>query len=70
MSDDEVTRWLEGLTQGDDLAIQQIWERYYERLVRLARKKLGDTSRRMADEEDVALSAFHSFCQGAIVIRC
>ncbi len=35
------------------------------RLVELARKHLRGTSRRVADEEDVALSAFDSFCRGA-----
>ena len=69
MSDDSVTRWLSQLAEGDELAVQRIWERYYEQLVRLARRKLGDTSRRAADEEDVALSAFHSFCQGAAAGR-
>ena len=69
MSDDHVTQWLGPMAEGDPMAVQQIWEKYYERLVRLARKKLGDTSRRMADEEDVALSAFHSFCQGAAAGR-
>jgi RNA polymerase sigma factor (sigma-70 family) len=67
--DDEVTRWLAGLAQGDQSAIERIWQRYYQRLVRLARKKLGDASRRAADEEDVALSAFHSFYRGATAGR-
>ena len=67
--DDEVTRWLAGLAQGDPCAVERIWQRYYEQLVRLARKKLGDASRRAADEEDVALSAFHSFYRGATAGR-
>ncbi|NLX97735.1 MAG: RNA polymerase subunit sigma-70 [Rhodopirellula sp.] len=65
MAEDEVTLWLGGLAKGDNAAIQEIWQAYYDRLIRLARKKLGDSSRRAADEEDVALSAFHSFCRGA-----
>jgi RNA polymerase sigma factor (sigma-70 family) len=69
MSDDHVTLWLGQMTGGDPMAIQRIWETYYDRLVRLARKKLGETNRRVADEEDVALSAFHSFCQGAAAGR-
>ena len=44
---------------------QRLWERYFRRLVGLARRKLQDTPRRVADEEDVALSAFASFCRGA-----
>jgi RNA polymerase sigma factor (sigma-70 family) len=66
MSDENsVSVWLGPLKEGDPQAAQQLWNRYFEKLVRLARKKLGSASRRMADEEDVALSAFHSFCEGA-----
>ena len=65
----DITQWLDGLARGDDLAIQQIWGRYFEQLVRLARRKLGDSNRRSADEEDVALSAFHSLCRGAAAGR-
>lgn len=64
-SDNDVTQWLTGLAQGDPRAVNEIWNRYFARLVNLARRKLGDSSRRMADEEDIALSAFHSFCQRA-----
>jgi DNA-directed RNA polymerase specialized sigma24 family protein len=60
-----VTRWIGQLQAGDPGAAQQLWERYFRRLVGLARKKLRDTPRRAADEEDVALSAFASFCRGA-----
>ena len=60
-----VTRWVGRLKAGDQGAAQHLWERYFRRLVGLARKKLRDTPRRAADEEDVALSAFDSFCRGA-----
>lgn len=63
--DNEVSQWLEGVAQGEQTAIQKVWDCCHEQLMRLARRKLGEGSRRMADEEDVALSAFHSFCQGA-----
>src|SRR5271157_2090248 len=52
------------LEAGDHEAAQPLWERYYPRLVELARKHLRGTTRRAADEEDVALSAFDSFCRG------
>jgi RNA polymerase sigma factor (sigma-70 family) len=53
------------LPTGDPAAAQQLWERYFHELVRLARQRLRGTPRRAADEEDVALSAFDSFCRGA-----
>jgi DNA-directed RNA polymerase specialized sigma24 family protein len=60
-----VTGWLDLLKTGDHAAAQQLWARYFSALVKLARKKLRDLPRRAADEEDVALSAFDSFCRAA-----
>src|SRR5262249_39421551 len=56
--------WLGLLKAGDHAAAQPLWERYFERLVRLARARLRGARGRAADEEDVALSAFASFCKG------
>jgi len=64
-SDESVSQWLGQLRDGDPAAAQKLWERYFQRLVGLARKKLEGSPRRSADEEDVALSAFDSFCRGA-----
>ncbi len=64
-SDGSVTRWLAPLQAGDPAAVQELWQRYFLRLVGLARKKMRGASRRVADEEDVALSAFDSFCRNA-----
>jgi DNA-directed RNA polymerase specialized sigma24 family protein len=64
-SDGSVSRLIDGLVVGDAVAVQGLWERYFRRLVGLARKKLAGSSRRSADEEDVALSAFDSFCRNA-----
>jgi DNA-directed RNA polymerase specialized sigma24 family protein len=60
-----VTQWISALKQGDQSAAQGLWEAYFRRLVGLAYARLRDAPRRIADEEDVALSAFHSFCRGA-----
>jgi RNA polymerase sigma factor (sigma-70 family) len=59
-----VTVWIAHLQAGDAIAAQLLWERYYRRLVGLARHKLLGRPRAAADEEDVALSAFDSFCRG------
>jgi len=64
-SDDSVSQWIDGLKAGDEVAATRLWKRYYGRLLALARKKLGDSPRRIADEEDVVLSAFRSFCKCA-----
>jgi DNA-directed RNA polymerase specialized sigma24 family protein len=64
-SEGSVTGWIGQLKVGDPAAAEQLWERYFRRLVGLARKKLRGTRRQAADEEDVALSAFDSFCRGA-----
>lgn len=64
-----ITCWIHELRAGRPEAAEALWRPYYERLVALASKKLGMAPRRMADEEDVALSAFHSFCAGAAAGR-
>jgi len=63
-SEGSVTRWIEQLRAGDPAAAECLWGRYFERLVGLARTQLRGAARRAADEEDVALSAFDSFCRG------
>jgi RNA polymerase sigma factor (sigma-70 family) len=62
--DDSVSQWLGQLKEGDQEAAQKLWERYFHRLVGLARRHLQDARRRAADEEDVALEAFNSLCRG------
>jgi DNA-directed RNA polymerase specialized sigma24 family protein len=64
-NDDSVTHWLQGLKAGEEDDIGQLWDRYFQRLVRLASTRLPGHARRAIDEEDVALSAFQSFCERA-----
>jgi DNA-directed RNA polymerase specialized sigma24 family protein len=59
-----VTHWIDAIKTGDAAAAQKLWEAYFQKLVGLARTRLGNTPRRAGDEEDVAVSAFNSFCQG------
>jgi len=61
-----VTRCLFDLQAGTQEAAGFLWERYFEKLVRLARARLRSSRHRSAeaDEEDVVLSAFESFCEG------
>jgi DNA-directed RNA polymerase specialized sigma24 family protein len=60
-----VTRWLGDLKLGGDAAAQHLWERYFDRLVRVAHQRLHGRGGASEDEEDAALSAFDSFCRGA-----
>src|SRR4051794_24633865 len=60
-----VTHWLDHLQAGDPTAAEKLWDSYFQRLVALARARLQGVPRSAADEEDVALSAFDSFCRGA-----
>lgn len=59
-----VTRWIGGLKGGDQAAAEALWARYFDRLVRLARRHLAGRPGGVEDEEDAALSAFDSFCAG------
>lgn len=61
---ESVTHWIDGVEAGEDAAAQKLWERYFERLLLVARTKLAHARRRDFDEEDVAISAFHSVCAG------
>ena len=64
-SDGSITRLIVLLKDGDRDAAQPLWDAYFRRLVGLARARRRRTPRGMADEEDVALSAFDSFCRRA-----
>jgi DNA-directed RNA polymerase specialized sigma24 family protein len=69
MPEGSVTHWVNLLVAGQSAAAQPLWERYFQRLVGLAKARLQGTPRRAADEEDVALSAFDSFCRNAAAGR-
>src|SRR4029077_13220808 len=62
-SDGSITHLITRLKEGDRAAAEGLWRAYFHRLVGLARTRLRGATR-LADEEDVALSAFDSFCRG------
>ncbi len=60
-----VTLWIDQLKAGHEDAAQRIWDRFFEKIVRVADRKMGNAARRVADQEDVAVSVFKSLCAGA-----
>jgi DNA-directed RNA polymerase specialized sigma24 family protein len=65
-----VTHWITDLRDGKaDAASRKLWERYFDRLARLARAHLRTVPRGPADEEDVALSVIESFLRGTAAGR-
>jgi DNA-directed RNA polymerase specialized sigma24 family protein len=64
-SDDAITVWINQLKEGERAAVERLLERYFQRLVQLARSRLRTRPELAGYDEDVALSAFKSLCLGA-----
>lgn len=63
-AEESITRWIDGIRNGDDDAALQIWDTFFDRLLSIARTRLNASQRTVRDEEDIVLSAFKSFCAG------
>ncbi len=63
--DGSVTYLLQRAKSGEAAAAEELWNRYFDRAVRLANSKLSPQVRKMADGEDIALSAFQSLFRRA-----
>lgn len=59
-----VTRLIERLKDSDPGAAGALWERFAERMLAVARRRLRNAPRRVADEEDVVVVAFERFHHG------
>lgn len=60
-----VSLWINQLQQGDRDVVEALWQAYFPKLVRLASNKLHGLPTRLVEPEDIALSAFNSFCLAA-----
>jgi DNA-directed RNA polymerase specialized sigma24 family protein len=61
-----ITRWLKGLKAGRPEAVEAIWNRYYARVLAVARRRLLRAPHQaVEDGEDVALSVLHGLAVGA-----
>ncbi len=62
-SDEPVTLWIRQLEQGKSAAAQPLWNHFCHRLMEMAERRLSPQLRRTYDQEDAAVSAFHSLCR-------
>jgi RNA polymerase sigma factor (sigma-70 family) len=60
-----ISHWIDLVKAGDSHAANQIWQHYFDRLVRAVRARLAGQNRAISDEEDVVLSVFDSFYNAA-----
>jgi DNA-directed RNA polymerase specialized sigma24 family protein len=60
-----VTRLIERLKNKDSQAPREIWQRFFERLLPLARARLQALPDRTVDEEDILVSVFDRFFRAA-----
>jgi DNA-directed RNA polymerase specialized sigma24 family protein len=64
-----VSGWLSSLKAGEVAHVSKLWDRYRERLVEVASRRLAGVPKVVADEDDVAQSVFFSLCRGAMAGR-
>ena len=68
ISDPEFNRsainWINKLSEGDKCAQEILFKKFFSRLISLAKSKMHEMNTVPRDEEDVAVSAFRSFCSG------
>lgn len=53
-----VSHWLEGMKNQDQESIRKLWDRYFDKLVTIARTKMPSDANPISDEEDIAMSVF------------
>lgn len=63
-SSHSVTSLLQAVREDESLASLALWQRYVERLVRLAHKRLTGADRKIVDGDDIASEVFTEFLKG------
>ena len=66
---DSIAPLIQGVKDGDEQAVQALWDRFFPQLCAIASRRLAGQRRADVDEEDLALSAFASFCGAAKIDR-
>lgn len=62
-SEQSVTDWFHALREGDEIAADGLWQRYFQRLSGFARQALATDP--AYDGEDLAVSVFDALCKAA-----
>lgn len=62
MTPGSITALFPRVQDGDGGAVEKLWEHFFPRMVELARRRLRGITLHATDPEDIAQSAFHSFC--------
>jgi len=64
-----ISDWLNSLKAGESAHVHELWDRYRDRLVEIAGRRLAGVPKAVADEDDIAQSVFISLCRGAMAGR-
>ncbi|MEM6691447.1 MAG: ECF-type sigma factor [Planctomycetota bacterium] len=64
LTEASLVTWYDRQVESESVALQRLWDAYFHRMVPLARRRMLGSKREVRDEEDIALSAFQSFCRG------
>lgn len=64
-SDESVTEWIAYMKDGDATALNELWQRYFDRICHLANRKLAGAKRSAVDEHDLASEAMQAIWEGA-----
>ena len=59
-----VSHWINLVKGGDASAANQIWQHYFDRLVRSVRRRIYGQNRAVSDEEDIVLSGLRQLLCG------
>jgi hypothetical protein len=62
-TENSVTSWIHAVRVGDEDSARQLWNRYFDRLMAIARSRMSTLPRATYDEEDAAISTFRVLCK-------
>ena len=58
-----ISLWIQAVRAGNEDAANELWQRYFSQLMKVARSRMATLPRAAYDEEDAAISTFRVLCQ-------